>query len=148
MVRREVIIKMKNKRGEVMANVIIAFVVVVILTVIAISVTNELVQPQIEPQTVLNEAVTTSNVTQVSLANDDLRNNASCVATPYVTNLTQGTIIWDDTHPSNATTCNYSYFADNYITDNTTRTIMPIITLLFAVLGLIIIAVFAVKAIK
>jgi len=134
-----------NKKGQTESNVIIAFIVIVIIGVISIAITQDLISPMVEPQQIINEALTTSNVSAVSLAHNDLSANASCTLTPYTTDLSAGTIIWSDTHPSNATLCNYSYYAGSYAS-STTRIVTDLIVTLFAVLVLMIIAFFAIKA--
>ena len=126
-----------KKKAEVDTANIISVVILVIIGVVFLAVIAELISNNTEAQSVNGEAVTTSNVTAVSLDNPDLATNASCGLTPYTTDLTAGTILWSNTHPSNATTCNYTYYAPTYLSSATSRTITGVITILFAVLILI-----------
>lgn len=116
-----------------MTAMVVTGIVAVILGIVALQVIDVEVSKSTEAQSVTAEAITTSNATAVQLDNDDLVSNASCGFTPYTTNLEAGTILHSDTHPSNSTTCNYTYYANSYMTNATTRTITALVPVIMAV---------------
>ena len=132
------------KKAQLTNAMIIGLVVAVIIGLIGLTITADLGSPLTEAQDANNELVTGSNSTYVDFANDDWATNATCNCTPFTASFVNGSAIWsNDSCDAIGVQCSYTYFDDSYVDNGTTRTIVDLFPVLFAVLVLIIISAMA-----
>ena len=148
---------LKNNKGGA-SSILVGLFIAVLIGVVMLSVVNGVVDPATNPQLVTNQTWNTSTGdVYVSLGNTSIVNTSEYVGnstytaeryTDYLINNTDGTILSiDGAGLMNHTIYNisYRYLASSYISSSTTRTMVSILPLVFAVIIFVAIAAAAIK---